>query len=273
MTKNNKNVTQTTQCDENTENCHTLKREREKERERRETHTERDRESVREEGRDSSASASPMERLAPAPESRQKPLATDSTEIQTEINPVSTQTAETNTSAAESPKNKDGEKETGEISGVISASLESWFMENCFGYESKKARKQISEITNRIINLNCDSAKVTNEILAEFRQMHERDGPWKDIPLSPTMLLKSSVWTYVLNAVGKKLKITKKKTFLDSYKKYQQECEAENKEHEDFLNSEYKKYGINPDDPNKTQKLLAMKSKQKQEEPFPGDIF
>lgn len=272
VTKNNENVTQTAQCDKNGDSCLTLKRERERERIERETHTERDRESVREEERDSSASASAPLGLAPAPESRKKPLAKETSEKQKEVEPTTQQQSDTNISTGDNQKSQKSEKETGEILGVTVATLETWFNDNCFGFDSKKAKKQLAELSNRIVNLNCDTAKVTAGILNEFRQMHERDGPWKDIPLSPTLLLKPSVWTYVLNAVGKKLKITKKKTFLDNYQKYQKECEEERLQEESALNTEYQKYGISPDDPNKTQKLLAMKAQEQQEE-IPEGIF
>lgn len=272
VTKSTENVTQTAECDKNTDSCLTLKRERERRERERETHTERDRESVREEERDSSASAGNPSGPAPAPESRKKPLATETKETEKETETLECQTETPDTLADEALKAQNYEKETGEILGVTVATLESWFIENCFGFETKKAKKQLSELANRIVALNCDSAKVTSEILKEFRQMHERDGPWKDIPLSPSLLLKPSVWTYVLSVVGKKLKITKKKDFADTYKKYELECQKEKQMNANEFDSEYAKYGISADDPQKTQKLLKIKAAEQSKETV-GDIF
>ena len=151
--------------------------------------------------------------------------------------------------------------------------VETFFKTKAFGYNPKKGKPKLNEIVKRICELDCDVSKelIAKTFCDNFYDMHNSEGPWKDIPLEPAYMVKDNVWAYLLSVSGKKLlKNKKKNVFLEKAKEYQEAVETEKAVGGDAIDAEYRKYGINPEDPLRVAKLTQVKS---QEPEYKGDIF
>lgn len=70
-------------------------------------------------------------------------------------------------------------------------------------------------------------------------------------------------------------KQSKDNAFLREAEKYKADAEKEQNNVADFINEEYRKYGIDPEDPDRVQKMLIARNAEqngKQEEPS-YDVF
>lgn len=279
VTKSAESVTQTAQCDKNTENCHTLKREREKEREIRETHTQREREFEREREKEASASAESFIDSAPAPAEQTKKELSQSKEkdlsAQTPCDVSSNNLAE----VALNSQKVDETKREGEISkkddiSAVKNVLIAFFEQNGVAFDSGKSKTVLNNLSKSIKELSNDDytpEDVAKICCKEFKKMHDTKGVWENIPISPVYMAKEGVWAHLLEYVAKRLRQKKKSSNLPE-KKNLEECSKT----VDFIDAEYKKYGIDKDDPMAIKKLKDAREKEKQQvsEPdYKGDIF
>ena len=273
--KNQKNVVKNTNSVKNDSSAISLEREKEREREEKEhTHTEREIESLRGRERDASASAGASMAPAPAPAETEEALARDSEESEieqeTEITAVVPEFSTVNlASEAISVANGEEQKESGDLTEfeVVCAFLESFFIANCFGYDQKRGKKLVKLIAEKIMALEGNGHKATKiaEICCEaFKKMHDEPGQWKDIPLQPVYMAKDGVWAHILTYAGKKLnkKGSKNNTFFENAKKAQKAADEERAELIAQTEGEYRKYGIDPKDPNRVQKLMMARRPQ-----------
>lgn len=272
--KNIKNVVKNTNSVKNDSSAISLEREKEREREEKEhTHTEREKESLREREREASAVAGASMAPAPAPAEKTEALARDleesEIEQESEISGVVPEFSTVNLAAeAINTANKgEPEKEPGDFTEfeVVCAFLESFFITNCFGYDQKRGKKLIKLIAEKIMALEGTGHKASNiaEVCCEaFKKMHDEPGQWKDIPLQPVYMAKDGVWAHILTYAGKKLtkKGSKSNTFFENAKKAQEAADAEREELIAQTEGEYIKFGIDPKDPNRVQKLLIARN-------------
>lgn len=259
--KNAENVAKNTFDDKTPAECRDIEREKERERER---HTQRDRESMREEERKKDASASaefPID-SAPAPAKRKEPLGKEKKQKKIDVVPEPFQVTDT-TSLVNGAlsENQDEEKKTADFLSVVNL-LEAFFIQNSFGYDLKKGHKQLDQVAFNILKIKTDEPFeiIAGKICDIFLKMHNSEGPWKDIPLQPALLNKSAVWAYILSQLGKQLKPAKRNSISKLMKEYEIKAEKEAIELDAEINGEYLKYGISPDDPNKSVKLLQKKA-------------
>ena len=271
--KNQKNVVKNTNSVKNDSSEIFLEREKERERERENTHTEREKESLREREREAFAVAGASMAPAPAPAEKTEALARDSEESEieqeTEISGVVPEFSTVNLAAeAINTANKgEPEKEPGDFTEfeAVCAFLESFFITNCFGYDQKRGKKLIKLIAEKIMALEGTGHKASKivEVCCEaFKKMHDEPGQWKDIPLQPVYMAKDGVWAHILTYAGKKLtkKGSKSNTFFENAKKAQEAADAEREELIAQTEGEYIKFGIDPKDPNRVQKLLIARN-------------
>lgn len=273
--KNLENVTQMTECDKNLENVsekNETEREKEREKERKETHTqEREKESLRGREREASAVAEQPESSAPAC-AEKKALAQKNkrkAESKKEVEPVTLPEETAKKTAIKTVGiSENGEKESGDFAEVT-ALLDSFFLNNGFGYDVKKGRSLVDSIAKQIIQLSSEELKaayIAQVLCDEFKKMHESDGQWKDIPLIPKYMSNHAVWEHLLTIAGKKLLKSKKNNqFLQKAQEEQKLAEAERDAVIAELDAEYIKFGIDPQDPNKVSKLMfARKAAEKE---------
>ena len=290
--KKSENVVKNTNLEKNSSSAISLEREKEREIERESTHKEREIESLRGREREASASAEPIMGSAPAPAETEEALARDSEESEstqeTEISDVVPEFSTVNLvdEAISVANGGDTKKEPGDLTEfeVVCAFLESFFITNCFGYDQKRGKKMIQTIAERIMALESNGNKPSKiaEVCCEaFKKMHDDPGQWKDIPLQPVYMAKDGVWAHILTYAGKKLvkKGSKNNTFFEKAKKAQEAADAEREQLIAMTEGEYIKYGIDPKDPNRVQKLMVARQKQfspdevPPDEAFKGEIF
>lgn len=169
-----------------------------------------------------------------------------------------------------------------ETKSAVCKKLEDFFVKFCYGYDKKHGRHSIIKIADRICKLADDKnpADCICDILCkEFKKMNETGSGnpyWKGIALLPSNMLKDSVWSYLMGFAGRILaKQTKDNAFLREAEKYKADAEKEQNNVADFLNEEYRKYGIDSKDPDRVQKMLIARNAEqngKQEEPS-YDVF
>lgn len=169
-----------------------------------------------------------------------------------------------------------------ETKSAVCKKLEDFFVKFCYGYDKKHGRHSIVKIADRICKLADDKnpADCICDILCkEFKKMNETGSGnpyWKGIALLPSNMLKDSVWSYLMGFAGRILaKQSKDNAFLREAEKYKADAEKERNNVAEFLNEEYRKYGIDPEDPDRVQKMLIARNAEqngKQEEPS-YDVF
>ena len=169
-----------------------------------------------------------------------------------------------------------------ETKSAVCKKLEDFFVKFCYGYDKKHGKHSIVKIADRICKLADDKnpADCICDILCkEFKKMNETGSGnpyWKGIALLPSNMLKDSVWSYLMGFAGRILaKQSKDNAFLREAEKYKADAEKEQNNVADFLNEEYRKYGIDPEDPDRVQKMLIARNAEqngKQEEPS-YDVF
>ena len=176
-----------------------------------------------------------------------------------------------------------------ETKSVVCKKLEDFFVKFCYGYDKKHGRHSVVKIAERICNLADDKnpADCICDILCkEFKKMNETGSGnpyWKGIALLPSNMLKDSVWSYLMGFAGKILaKQNKNNAFQREAEKYLAEAKKNHDAVLDYLDEEYKKYGIDPNAPDSTQQLFIARNKalkeknesqnEKQEEPS-YDVF
>jgi len=169
-----------------------------------------------------------------------------------------------------------------ETKSAVCKKLEDFFVKFCYGYDKKHGRHSVVKIADRICKLADDKnpADCICDILCkEFKKMSDTGSGnpyWKGIALLPSNMLKDSVWSYLMGFAGRILaKQSKNNAFLREAEKYKADAEKEQNNVADFLNEEYRKYGIDPEDPDRVQKMLIARNAEqngKQEEPS-YDVF
>ncbi len=169
-----------------------------------------------------------------------------------------------------------------ETKSAVCKKLEDFFVKFCYGYDKKHGRHSVVKIADRICKLADDKnpADCICDILCkEFKKMNETGSGnpyWKGIALLPSNMLKDSVWSYLMGFAGRILaKQSKNNAFLREAEKYKADAEKEQNNVAEFLNEEYRKYGIDPKDPDRVQKMLIARNSEqngKQEEPS-YDVF
>lgn len=173
------------------------------------------------------------------------------------------------------------ERETGDFA-TVSAMFDQFFTENSFGYQVAKGRNKVNELVDRVLSLvnkDFNAAVIADTFCKEFKAMHDSEGQWKDLPLTPSMMLNNAVWEHLLSYCGKALakKKKKKNPFIEQAELAKREVEAERDSVIQEMDAEAKKYGIALDDPHKTMKVILARQAEKtvSESPpaYEEDIF
>lgn len=266
--------------------------EREKEREIRkiDTHTqERERETEgaeeTETERQTEAKTSAGLSRSPAPVSAEKKALAQknkkTAEKQKEVEVVPVFESSNEKPAEDNSEKTGNERKTGDFA-TVSAMFDQFFTENSFGYQVAKGRNKVNELVDRVLSLvnkDFNASVIADTFCKEFKAMHDSEGQWKDLPLTPSMMLNNAVWEHLLSYCGKALakKKKKKNPFIEQAELAKREVEAERDSVIQEMDAEAAKYGIALDDPHKTMKVILARQAEKtvSESPpaYEEDIF
>lgn len=143
--------------------------------------------------------------------------------------------------------------------------LNDFFAKNCYGYDGKRNTAYISELADRIFMLA--SEKNRPEIIAgimtsQFVTLTKTEGYYKDMPLTPEMLLKPGPYAHVLEKTGQIL-LTKDqdaRPWHAEHEKYMAQLERNHAAVDNWIEEECLKYGIDPHDPQRQVELMRAKA-------------
>ena len=161
----------------------------------------------------------------------------------------------------------DGKNE-GELDNII-AQLNEFFSKHNVGYNVRKGLKTVKAIAADLLQTAQtpeQASDLAQKMCFEFKKMHdEPEGAhWHNIPLYPVYMAKEVVWDQLLSRVSRIYGTAAEPKPLGTVEQAQkdyQEYLADREENGDQMDAEYIRYGIDPSDPHKVQKLFAAKMK------------
>ena len=170
--------------------------------------------------------------------------------------------------ASEQPESDDTNKETEDASfvpeelekirGDTFAVFQTFFKTSNAGYNMKKGGRVVSDIVTELMESLDDKSqapKLAEKICEEFKKMNTEPASrnkWNGIPLFPTYMQKEVVWAQLLSRV----RLTAPDQGIKQMAFEQVDKDAVN----EWLDDEYKKYGIIRGSPGATDKFLQAKS-------------
>ena len=153
--------------------------------------------------------------------------------------------------------------------GELVETLQKFFAENNAGYNASKGLKTVEQIADDLLE-SADTpekaADLARRMCFEFKKMH--DAPegdrWHNVPLFPAYMAKEAIWSQLLSRVSRIYGTVKEPRALGvvaQAEKDRKEALADSAEYGDQFEAEYVRYGIDPADPYRQQKLFQMKMK------------
>jgi hypothetical protein len=153
--------------------------------------------------------------------------------------------------------------------GELVETLQKFFAENNAGYNASKGLKTVEQIADDLLE-SADTpekaADLARKMCFEFKKMH--DAPegdrWHNVPLFPAYMAKDAIWSQLLSRVSRIYGTVKEPRALGvvaQAEKDRKEALADSAEYGDQFEAEYVRYGIDPADPYRQQKLFQMKMK------------
>lgn len=163
---------------------------------------------------------------------------------------------------SESQKGSD-EKIDAELENNVFSTLNDFFVKNCYGYKPKQAKKAVDTIVQRCKELSNEANPpdiIASVLTKEFKKLVDTSEYYRGTPLLPSYMIKDGIWSHLLTAAGKILLTNKTRNEWDEQaKKYKEQAEKDRQAICDLFNTEYVKYGLDPDDPNRVAKLQQAK--------------
>ena len=161
-----------------------------------------------------------------------------------------------------------GGKNEGELNNIIST-LNEFFSNNNVGYNVRKGLKTVKAIASDLLataQTPEQASDLARKVCFEFKKMH--DAPegdhWHNIPLYPVYMAKEVVWDQLLSRVSRiygTVAEPKPLRTVEQAQKDYQEYLADREENGDQMDAEYIRYGIDPTDPHRVQKLFTARMK------------
>ena len=161
----------------------------------------------------------------------------------------------------------DGKNE-GELNNIIST-LNEFFSNNNVGYNVRKGLKTVKAIASDLLataQTPEQASDLARKVCFEFKKMH--DAPegdhWHNIPLYPVYMAKEVVWDQLLSRVSRiygTVAEPKPLRTVEQAQKDYQEYLADREKNGDQMDAEYIRYGIDPTDPHRVQKLFIARTK------------
>ena len=153
--------------------------------------------------------------------------------------------------------------------GELVETLQKFFAENNAGYNASKGLKIVEQIADDLLGsaeTPEQAADLARKMCFEFKKMH--DAPegdrWHNVPLFPAYMAKDAIWSQLLSRVSRIYGTVKEPKPLGTVaqaEKDRAEALADEAEYGNQFEAEYIRYGIDPNDPNRSAKLFAAKMK------------
>lgn len=181
-----------------------------------------------------------------------------------------------------------GEKVSEKKDTALFDYLNDFFVKNCYGYKPKQSAKAIEQLADKISEISDEMnppVDVAAVLCTEYKKMTEggRSEYWKGQPLLPAYMIKPRCWMELMQYAGKILATKNNQNhFFEAMEKARKQADAEHDEIVEHMNSEYDKYGIDPNSPSAVMELLRARSLEKnaqkpeeqaKELEMPEDIF
>ena len=156
------------------------------------------------------------------------------------------------------------EKTRGEVCNILS----NFFKDNNPAYDVQKGLRLVNVIADRIFELRIQAdrkelAKSICKVFVEIRSSDdERFKYWRDLPYLPQRMANQTVWSLLAYNVAQKYNQPDMSAGLaEQYQQENNHHQNELRAGANFLDDEYRKYGISPEDPNRVAKLLLKKNR------------
>lgn len=157
--------------------------------------------------------------------------------------------------------------------GELVEYLNKFFVENNAAYNARKGLKTIELIAGELLNSTDTpekAADLAKKMCFEFKKMHDapQGDRWHNVPLFPKYMAKDAIWSQLLSRVSSIYGTVKQPRALGTVaqaKKDYADAVADEKEFGNQFEAEYIRYGIDPEDPNRSAKLFAAKMKSRGE--------
>ena len=153
--------------------------------------------------------------------------------------------------------------------GELVETLQKFFTENNAGYNASKGLKIVEQIADDLLGsaeTPEQAADLARKMCFEFKKMH--DAPegdrWHNVPLFPAYMAKDAIWSQLLSRVSRIYGTVKEPKPLGTVaqaEKDRAEALADEAEYGNQFEAEYIRYGIDPNDPNRSAKLFAARMK------------
>ena len=148
-------------------------------------------------------------------------------------------------------------EENEKIKGEAFSIFQNFFKSENLAYNESKGAKAVKGIVQELYNSvenKDDVPRAARAICDEFKKMNKEPLPnkWHGIPLYPTYMSKEVVWAYLLNHASFPA-VPIRTTPL---------TQEEREETDEWFESEFRAYGIDPEAPNAVVQLMLARSRQ-----------
>jgi len=144
--------------------------------------------------------------------------------------------------------------------------LQSFFAKNCLGYDENDPKQAscVAELVNRIGRLGTKNNPVeivASTLLGQFKKLSEEKGYFHGYSLFPEELVKPNFYKHALQLTSNIL-LSGKTTdpaWIEQLQQDHADIETERETVGDAFDDQYIQYGIDPQDPNRAQKLMQAR--------------
>ena len=163
------------------------------------------------------------------------------------------------------------------VPSSITKLLGDFFKNNNAAYNVNKGAPMCEKIAKEIVSCSdnvSDAELLTTRLICEFKRLHDEPGYYHDVPLMPAYMLKDKIWAQLSSRIGRvygtKAEPKTKSVEEQARQDWIEHCEDVDNPEADFY-EEYKRFGIDPNEPDAVQKLLRAKNSGAPVEEYASD--
>lgn len=149
----------------------------------------------------------------------------------------------------------------------VQEQLSAFFTKKNIGYNEAGHETHIAELANRILAVSSKDNPpnmIANIICGQFEKLTQTEGYYFGMAILPENLLKRGPYATVLQAVSKILSNKgNHETWDKEVEKYLQQAAQIHSEVDGWMNEEFKRYGIDPNDPQRQFELMRAKAAER----------
>ena len=149
----------------------------------------------------------------------------------------------------------------------VAESLGQFFAKKNLGYTVFGRERYIAELVDRIMAVSSPEnppGMVANVICGQFEKLVQTEGYYKGMALLPENLLKNGPYATVLQAVSRILANRGNHEAWDKeVARYMQQADQIHNEVDEWMEAEFRRYGVDPNDPQRQLELLRARNAEK----------